>query len=141
MATIGPEPDALERRPQPVAERDGRRCRWPERLLADCHRPLVEGPGISVAALAVINKSEAIQRCGNRRMARPERFFMNHQGAFQERFGVGVAALGDIKRAEIVERSGNVNVVVAKRRLPTNACKAARRQRTGLGVDREAPDC
>ncbi len=90
---------------------------WPQGLLPDRQRPLVERLGFGVAALGVVQRGEIVEAGGDVRMIGPERLLPDRQGSPLERLGLGVAALGLVQIGEVVEALRDIGMVRPERLL------------------------
>ena len=65
----------------------------PQRLFPDRQGAKVEGFGLGVSALAVVQRREVVEAVGGSGVIGPQRLFHDRQGAKVEGFGLGVSAL------------------------------------------------
>ena len=102
-----------------------------ERLLAQRQGALVQRLGLGVAALALVQKGEVVERGADRGVVGAERLLGDRQGALVQRLGLGGAALAVVQHGEVVERLADIGVVGAERLLEER--QGALVQRLGLG--------
>ena len=76
-----------------LANRDRLRMLRAERLLADDQSPLVEGLGLLVLALLLIERCQVIQRLCHLRVRVSQRLFLDGQSLLQESFGLFLPSL------------------------------------------------
>src|SRR6266567_3473873 len=83
-------------------------------LLADGQGTLVEGFGLLVLALAVVESCQVVEAGGGVGMVGAKRLLTDGQGALVERFGLLILALALVESCQVVEVGGGVGMVGAK---------------------------